>query len=78
LKTLLHRHPDDLGSSLTGECRAASVLHGLLLGLFAFAGFFLALALLIETGGIAFSFLAAILVALGIQGLSFLRLKRSD
>jgi hypothetical protein len=63
---------------LQGGAGAASVLRGLLLGLFSFAGFFLVLALWIESAGTATSFLAAILTALAIQGLSFLRLKKSS
>jgi hypothetical protein len=62
---------------LQGGAGAASVLRGLLLGMFSFASFFLTLALLIESTGIAISFLAAIFIALAIQGLSFLRLKKS-
>jgi hypothetical protein len=62
---------------LQGGAGAASVLRGLLFGMFSFAGFFLALAILIEASGIATSFLVAIFSALAIQGFSFLRLKRS-
>lgn len=61
-----------------GGSGAASVLRGLLLGMFSFAVFFLVLALLIETCGIASAFLAAIFGALIIQGASFLRLRKSD
>lgn len=63
---------------LQGGSGAASVLRGLLLGMFSFAGFFLVLVLLIESSGIAISFLAAIFTALAIQGLSFLRLRKSS
>jgi hypothetical protein len=60
---------------LQGGSGAAKVLRGLLLGLFSFAGFFLVLAVLIESAGVAIAFLAAIFAALTIQGLSFLSLK---
>ena len=63
---------------LQGGAGAASVLRGLLLGLFSFAGFFLVQALLIQSAGIAISFLAAIFTTLVIQGLSYLRLKKSS
>jgi hypothetical protein len=43
------------------------VLRGLILGLFAFGGFFLALSALIEQAGIGLAFAAAIAVALAIQ-----------
>lgn len=59
-----------------GGAGAASVLRGLLLGMFSFVGFFVVLMLLIHIG-IAIAFLAAIFTALAIQGLSFLRLKKS-
>ncbi len=49
-----------------------AVLRGLLLGLFAFAGFFLTLAVLLEPAGIATAFVAALAVALVLQGLSLL------
>jgi len=61
---------------LQGGDGAASVLRGLLLGMFSFACFFLVLTLLIESAGTATSFLAAIFTALAIQGLSFWRLKK--
>jgi len=51
-----------------GPAAAAHVLRGLLYGMFAFAGFFITLSLLIEESGIAVSFLSAIIVALAIQG----------
>ncbi len=57
---------------LNGPAGAASVLRGLLLGLFGFAGFFLALSLLLERSGITIGFLAAVAAALVIQGLTFL------
>jgi len=62
LTIFAHRHQ--------GPAAAAYVLRGLLYGLFAFAGFFLTLSLLIEKAGIAASFLSAIAVALAIQGTS--------
>lgn len=58
-----------------GPAAAAHVLRGLLYGMFAFAGFFITLSLLIEKSGIAVSFLSAIAVALVIQGMSLLILR---
>ena len=52
---------------LQGPGPATRVLRGLLLGLFAFAGFFLVLALSIERTGIARAFAAAIAAALILQ-----------
>ncbi|MEO8356239.1 MAG: hypothetical protein ABI621_10010 [Chloroflexota bacterium] len=62
LSIFAHRHQ--------GPAAAAHVLRGLLYGMFAFAGFFITLSLLIEKAGIAVSFLSAIAVALAIQGTS--------
>jgi hypothetical protein len=62
LTVFAHRHQ--------GPAAAAHVLRGLLYGLYAFAGFFITLSLLIEKAGIAASFLSAIAVALAIQGTS--------
>jgi len=53
---------------LEGPGPAIRVLRGLLLGLFAFAGFFFVLALLIERANIAQAFAAAIAAALALQG----------
>lgn len=50
-----------------GSAGAASILRGLLLGMFAFAGFYLALALLLEHTGLAAAFGGAIFSALGAQ-----------
>ncbi len=55
---------------LQGPAAASGVLRGLLVGLFAFASFFLVLAILIEQIGIAPTFAAAILVAVVLQGVS--------
>ena len=55
---------------LQGGDSAIGVLRGLVLGLFAFAGFFLALALLLVPQGIQIAFAAAILVALAVQAVS--------
>ena len=52
---------------LDGPGPAIRVLRGLLLGLFAFAGFFFVLALTIERAGIAQAFAAAIAAALVLQ-----------
>jgi hypothetical protein len=57
---------------LQGPAGAASVLRGLLYGLFGFAGFYLVLALLLVQTGLGLAFIAAILTTLVIQGLSFL------
>ena len=62
LTIFAHRHQ--------GPSAAAHVLRGLLYGLFAFAGFFITLGLLIERTGIGPSFAFAIFAALGIQGTS--------
>ncbi len=62
LTIFAHRHQ--------GPAAAAHVLRGLLYGMFAYAGFFITLGLLLESSGIAFSFVAAILVALSVQGAS--------
>jgi hypothetical protein len=59
-----------------GPAATAHVLRGLLYGMFAFAGFFLTLGLLIEKVGIGWSFGAATLVALVIQGISLVVLRR--
>ncbi len=59
-----------------GPAAASGVLRGLLLGLFAFAGFFVVLALLLVPGGIALAFAAALSAALGIQGCSLWLLQR--
>ncbi|MBK9924240.1 MAG: hypothetical protein IPP66_03015 [Anaerolineales bacterium] len=62
LTVFAHRHQ--------GSAAAAHVLRGLLYGLFAFAGFFLTLNLLLERTGIAVAFISAIMVALAVQGTS--------
>jgi len=62
LTVFSHRH--------RGPAAAIHVLRGLLYGLFAFAGFFLILNLLLERSGIAIAFLSAIVVALAVQGTS--------
>ncbi len=65
-------------NQLEGAASATRVLRGLLLGLFAFAGFFLALAILIEPAGIALAFVTAVVVALTIQAGSLWVLRRTD
>lgn len=60
---------------LQGSAGAASVLRGLLYGLFGFAGFYLVLALLLIRVGLGPAFIAAILATIVIQGLSFLILR---
>ncbi|OLC25447.1 MAG: hypothetical protein AUG06_01965 [Actinobacteria bacterium 13_1_20CM_2_65_11] len=56
--------------SLQGADSAFGVLRGLLLGLFAFAGFFLTVSLLLEPAGIAIAFGAATAVALALPAAS--------
>ncbi len=53
-----------------GPRAGIQVLRGLLLGLFAFGGFFAVVGTLIERHGVAVAFLAAVPVALAIQGAS--------
>ncbi len=60
---------------LHGPAGANSVLRGLLLGLFGFAGFFLVLALSLERTGITTAFMLAIATTIAIQSLSFLVLR---
>lgn len=70
---------------LQGPAAAASLLRGLLFGLFGFSGFYLVLSLFLNqsrqadpfNGGIAAAFIAAVLTALLIQGLSFLFMKHT-
>ena len=59
-----------------GSDGAIHVLHGLTLGLFAFAGFYLVLGLLIENTSLAVSFGLATLTALIIQGSSLFILRQ--
>jgi hypothetical protein len=61
-----------------GPAAAAHVQRGLLYGLFAFAGFQLTLVLLLEKAGVGVSFIAAIVVALLIQGASLWILRRKQ
>lgn len=61
-----------------GPAAAAHVVRGLLYGMFAFVGFFITLSLLIESAGIAVSFLSAIAVALAIQGTSLWILRQKQ
>ncbi len=70
LTIFAHRHQ--------GPAAAAHVLRGLLYGMFAFAGFFITLSLLLERAGIAVSFLSAIAVALAIQGISLCILRQKQ
>jgi hypothetical protein len=63
---------------LQGPGPAIRVLRGLLRGLFAFAGFFLVLALSIESAGIARAFGAAIAAALILQGGALWALRRES
>ncbi len=59
-----------------GHAGAVNVLHGLILGLFSFAGFYLALGLLFEHTSLAVSFGSAILAALVVQGATLLVLRQ--
>jgi hypothetical protein len=63
--------------AMEGARAAGAVLRGLLLGLFAFAAFFLVLATALEGFGIAIAFSAALVAALAIQGGSLWALTRS-
>jgi hypothetical protein len=58
------------GHVLDGRPAALGVLRGLLMGLFAFAGFFFVVAALIERIGIAAAFTAALALALAVQAVS--------
>ena len=69
LTVFAHRHQ--------GPAAAAHVLRGLLYGMFAYAGFFITLGLLLERAGIAISFISAIMVALAVQGTSLWILRRT-
>jgi hypothetical protein len=60
-----------------GHAGANSVLRGLILGLFSFAGFYLVLGLLIQNTSLAVSFGASILSALIVQGLTLLILQKA-
>jgi hypothetical protein len=61
----------------SGPAPAVGVLRGLLVGLFAFAGFFLVLTLLLERVGVALAFAAAIALALAVQAGALWTLKRT-
>jgi len=63
---------------LEGPAAAASVLKGLLLGLFGFAGFFLVFAALIESAGLLAAVAAATAVTLVFQAASLWALRRED
>jgi hypothetical protein len=63
---------------LEGPGAAVQVLRGLLLGLFAFAGFFLVVALTIERMGEAVGFAAALAVTLALQAGSLWILRRTS
>ena len=62
---------------LTGAGSAIAVLRGLLTGLFAFALFFVAVAVLLVPAGIAIAFAAALVLALAAQGASLALSRRS-
>lgn len=61
---------------LYGSGAAARLIRGIVLGLFAFVGFFLVLAVLIQRAGIGAAFLIATVVALVVQGASLWLLQR--
>jgi hypothetical protein len=61
-----------------GLVAAASVLRGLLAGLFGFSAFFLAIAVLIERRGVGPAFLVAVTLDLALQGLALLALRRAS
>lgn len=60
-----------------GRAAAINVLRGLLLGLFSFAAFFVALGATIERAGIASAFVAALAAALAVQTVSLLSARRT-
>ena len=62
---------------LQGGAAAQQVLSGLLLGLFAFSGFFFVLAVAIDRVGIPGGFALAIAIALAIQGCSLWTMRRA-
>jgi hypothetical protein len=61
---------------IEGPAAAVTVLRGLLLGLFSFAGFFLVVAALLEPTGVAAAFSAAVAAAAALQGASLWILRR--
>jgi hypothetical protein len=61
---------------LHGPAAAVTVLRGLLVGLFAFAGFFLALAVFIERAGMGPAFAAALALTLALQAGALWTLRR--
>jgi uncharacterized membrane protein (GlpM family) len=60
-----------------GKGAGINVLRGLLLGLFSFAAFFVALSSTIERLGIASGFIAALVAALAVQTTSLLIARRT-
>ncbi|HVH82090.1 MAG TPA: hypothetical protein VM782_22015 [Stellaceae bacterium] len=64
------------GHQYSGAAAAVQVLRGLLIGLFAFVGFFAVVALTIEPHGTAFAFATATFAALAIQGASLAIMRR--
>jgi hypothetical protein len=60
-----------------GPYAAVSVLRGLLFGLFAFTGFYLTLAALIEPSGIGAAFAASVVAALAIQAVTYFGMRVS-
>lgn len=68
LTIFAHRHD--------GPISANNVLHGLILGLFSFAGFYLVLGLLIRQTSLPISFGSAIITTLIVQGASLLILRQ--
>jgi hypothetical protein len=68
LSIFAHRHQ--------GPAAAAHVLRGLLYGMFAFAGFFIVLSVLIEKNSLGVAFGSAILTALLVQGTTLLILRK--
>lgn len=61
---------------LDGPDASARFMHGVLLGLFAFCAFFLVLALVLVPDGILVGFVAACALALGMQAVSLVLLRR--
>ena len=62
---------------LDGRSAAIAVLRGLLVGLFAFAGFFVVIGALIERAGIGLAFAGALALALAVQAASLRLVRRT-
>jgi len=63
---------------LEGRAAGLAVLRGLLVGLFAFTGFFVVIAATIARAGVALAFAGALVLALGVQAASLRLVQRSS